>query len=255
MLDNIASLFLRFSHDIIVVPIIILGFIWLKRETFYHAICLLLFSILYSHALKVYFQIYSPIYGLIFPSGHMLAPTVLYGWLAYKYKNITFKIMVLILLCGIGASLIHFNYHDYNDVIGGAFFAIILLLTYNFILQKRPEFLLYFNLILANVFMLYLSIRLDNILPHLWLSYYALMGFTISSKIFYNQKIIDTTKSKILSSILYFISFAIIYSIFNTTMSNLPIYIFQLQWLFFAIFIPSSCFVSQKILKLQSHSL
>jgi hypothetical protein len=47
MLSNIANFFLAFSNDILIIPIIILGFIWLNRVVFYHASCIILLSMLF----------------------------------------------------------------------------------------------------------------------------------------------------------------------------------------------------------------
>lgn len=251
MIDNIALFFLKFSHDILVVPILILGFIWLNREVFYHSICLFLFSMIYGYSLKVFFQIYSPIYGLIFPSGHMLAPTILYGWIAYKYNNLVFRIITLILLCGIGISLVHFNYHDYFDVIGGVFFALILIIAYNFILENKPQLILGMTLILSTTLIVYLYIKLNNMLPHLWLSYYALIGFSISNKIFNNRISSQTFIHNLISSLVCFLIIFVIQYIFNLYAKNLAIYLGQLKWLLIGASVSISCFISNLFLKKQ----
>lgn len=49
MLDIIAKFFLSFSHDIVIIPLLILGYIWLNREVFFNAIYLILVSILPYH--------------------------------------------------------------------------------------------------------------------------------------------------------------------------------------------------------------
>ena len=131
MIDLFIKFFLFMSHDSMIIPLIILGFIWVNKEIFCHSIYVLLISMIFSYALKVHFKIESPSYGLIFPSGHMLSSTALYGWLAYKLNNIIVRILALCLLTGIAISLVYSGYHNYYDVAAGGFFAAILLILYD----------------------------------------------------------------------------------------------------------------------------
>ncbi len=47
MLDNVAKIFLSFSHDIVIIPLLILGYIWLEQKVFFNAICLILQNLRY----------------------------------------------------------------------------------------------------------------------------------------------------------------------------------------------------------------
>ena len=71
--ENLAYFFLHFSHESIIVPMVIIGCIWANRGTFSHVICLVLSSMILSASLKYTFKIpLSPhlgIDGFAFPSG------------------------------------------------------------------------------------------------------------------------------------------------------------------------------------------
>ena len=243
---NVAKIFLSFSQEIAIIPIIILGLIWLNFRIFYHATCLFLLGMLYSFALKNSFQISSPLHGFVFPSGHMLSSTILYGQLAYKFNNLFFRILILILLGGIGASLVYSNYHNYYDVLGGVFFAIMLIGIYNFVQARTPGFLLALCLAFASLIIIYSYIGTNQIMPHLFLAYYALIGFTLSTRIFAKKTELENISGKVLATIFCFLSIFIIRYIFN--LISLPIYLHQLQWLLVGISIPASCLSANIIL-------
>lgn len=83
MIDSLANFFLSFGHVTLIFPVVVLGYIWLSRSFFYHAITLIFLSMMVSFALKVTFKIPLPPLlkkeGFGFPSGHMQMATVLYG--------------------------------------------------------------------------------------------------------------------------------------------------------------------------------
>ena len=178
MFDQLASGFLLFSDDIIIVPLIVLGLICLDRSVFYHAACLIFFSILLNVALKNSFQVpLSPLLGkkgYAFPSGHMQLVTVLYGWLALKFNKKGLYLGTLLLLAGIGASLIHFGYHTIYDVIAGLFVGLILLLVYEMALTKWPKKMPWCLLLIASIFLLYIDLRTFAIAEYVWKAYLGL---------------------------------------------------------------------------------
>jgi len=135
--------FLSFSHAMFICPLIILGYIGVSRRIFTHAVCLLALSILLNIILKHTFQIpLSPTLGkegFAFPSGHMQAVTVLYGWLALNIKYVWFRLSIIIILLGVGLSLVEAGYHNYYDVFGGLFFGMLLVLLYHVLLLKLSK--------------------------------------------------------------------------------------------------------------------
>ena len=142
-MDGVAHVFLTFSHDTIIVPLILFGYIWGRRDIFYDAICLLLFSMIFNAALKVTFQVpLSPFLekdGFAFPSGHMQSSFILYGWLALKIQNNWIRLLIALLLFGIGISLVSCGYHSYCDIFGSIFFALLLMITYWLGISKNEK--------------------------------------------------------------------------------------------------------------------
>lgn len=253
MTDIISKFFLEFSNQTLIIPIVVLGFIWSNRNIFYHTICLTLLSMILSAALKLTFQKLSP-YGFSFPSGHMQASVVLYGWLAYNFKNIIFRVTITILLSGIAFGLIYLDYHDLEDILGGVFFAILLIYTYQNLLKSLRRDIYIFSMFLATCMMLYIFIRYDQIPPHVYLAYYALIGFNLSIKIFEQKMALNSYTHKILSSILCFISIYIIFSIFKSSLlMDFPIYLYQTQWLLIGTSIPCGNFTSRVIIEITSN--
>ena len=117
MTDIVTSFFLSFSHDTVIIPFVIIGYIWLDRNLFFNAICLILLSIIFNSALKITFQIpLSPLLnkeGFAFPSGHMMSSAVLYGWILLHTQNLFYRTSIIIVLFGIAFSLVHCGYHNY----------------------------------------------------------------------------------------------------------------------------------------------
>ena len=66
----------------------------------------------------------------------MQAVTVLYGWLALNIKYIWFRLSIVMILSGVGFSLVHMGYHDYYDVFGGLFFGTLLIACYHYLQLK-----------------------------------------------------------------------------------------------------------------------
>ena len=113
MLDIISQFFLAFSNAPLLLLIIIPG-LALRPKFFVTPIFLLLFTMIFSAVLKLVFAVpYSPELveklgknGFSFPSGHMQASAVFYGWLMLHCKNKWLKIALVLLLFGI-AFLLH----------------------------------------------------------------------------------------------------------------------------------------------------
>ncbi len=143
MIHLVTTFFLSFSHWVVILPFIVLGYCLISRRVFSHAVCLLALSILLNIVLKNIFQIpLSPTLGkegFAFPSGHMQAATVLYGWLALNIKNAWVRLSIVIILLGVGFSLVHAGYHNHYDVLGGVFFGTLLIFFYHFLLLNFPK--------------------------------------------------------------------------------------------------------------------
>ena len=253
MLDYIANCFLIFSDDFIIIPLFILGFIWYDRTIFYHVACLILLSILLNVALKVSFQVpLSPLLnkkGFAFPSGHMQLVTVFYGWLAYQIKNKWLTSLIIVLLIGIAFSLVHFNYHNYYDIIGGVIVAVLLLSFYLIALLKVPQKLPWFCLALATLLMIYIAFYYGQIEFYVWTAYYTLCGFVVAEKIA-GKKMIEMLRAhKLLATLLCFLIVGLIHTFFRYEVGPYyAVYIYELQWLLIGFFIPFSTLCAIKLI-------
>lgn len=179
MLSSIANFFLIFTHAGIIIPLLILGYIWLDRKIFFHAAYIVLISILFNIALKVTFQIsLSPTLnseGFAFPSGHMQSGVVLYGWLIINSRNILHKLLMITLLIGIAWSLVYFGYHNYFDILGSILFGSFLVFSYTFIVnvpRKKRSIILW----AVSTFLLLYIASVYQLKHHIWIVYFALIS-------------------------------------------------------------------------------
>jgi undecaprenyl-diphosphatase len=250
--DIIARLFLSFSQEIIIITAAVLGYIWFDRKIFFNAICLILLSMLFNFSLKATFQV--PLSknlgeGFAFPSGHMQSCAVFYGWLITKIQKPVFRTLVIMMLIGIGFSLVYFGYHNYLDVTGGVFFAVLLIFAYRLMLAKKACYHRTIILSFATILMLYAA-AIYKIADHLWMGYYCLIGVTLSEKLFeQNSKVINIL-GKILATFLCFGVILATKELFTIAAAFLlPAFLNQAQWIIIGFSLPCSVFVSDYFVK------
>lgn len=244
MNKELAIIFLKFSNESFIMPILVLGYIWLNRNLFYHGICVTLLAVIYARVLKNYFQIYSPKYGLIFPSGHTLTATATYFWIALKSRKIfiwLLSFLIIVLTC---YSMIFFDYHNLNHILGGVFFAIIFIILYNYMLVKYPNILDIILLPLAIFLLLYIKYKNEVFVSFLWIGIYALIGIFIGEKCFPNREL--KKKEKLLATLIYSFTSFITYLLFSEF--SLPNYLFEIRWFILGITLPSSIHFAKKLL-------
>jgi len=249
-IDYLAKFFLAFSNDILLVPLIIIGFLYVNHRTYGQALILLLFSMVFNKVLKEYFAIplnsNLNIKGFAFPSGHMQSAIVFYGLIYLSTHNIRIRGLILIILLGISFGLNHFGYHNSFDILGGVGFGILLLAIFHKlikteILQKKPYLLGFIILPLAAALIFYSSYYNNIPTPvHIWMAFYILIGFTMSW--FFFQKKVAQPKSllvKLLGILLSFIVIGGVYYLLPIFKNLLPINM-QIQWLIVGIIVPLS---------------
>ncbi len=165
---GLANFFLFFSHFECVIPIILLGLVF-RPQVFFQTACLVLIDIVVNVALKGTFKVpLSPILnkiGYAFPSGHMQFATVFYGWLAFNFSWPWLRVIIFVLLFGIGCGLIHYDYHNFLDVTAGIIFG--LLLIYLFYVSQA----IWFWLLFASFCMLYNAFVYTEIPMHAQIAY------------------------------------------------------------------------------------
>lgn len=256
MVDDIAKMFLNFSHDTMIIPIVIFGYIWISRSVFYDAVVLLLLSMIYNFILKQYFQVPLGMHlykvGFAFPSGHMQSSFVLYGWIAFMMRNWFVRILLALLIGGIAVSLVKLEYHNYYDILGAIIFGLVLMIWYYYVSKNYRSYLHWIVIGFATLMIIYIITLQQHIVPeHLWLAYYALIGFSLSDKMWGKKIIFNGVLSKTLSTIIYFAALFLMRNIFEMPeIKSMPDYIYQMQWLVVGFSIPFSNVVANKMIDL-----
>ncbi|WP_032112878.1 phosphatase PAP2 family protein [Candidatus Paracaedibacter symbiosus] len=184
-MDQLCGFFLLFSKEIVLIPIFLIGYFFYNRNVFFQALVLLLFSLVAAAFLKSLFKI--PLLphlgeGWAFPSGHMFTATVFWGFLALKLRNKFITALVIILLAGIGYSLMHFHYHNLIDIVGAVGFAILLIIFYRILLDQtslgQHTAALSLSMLTLSVLLIYLT---PPFKPIFYIPLGTLTGLTLGS--------------------------------------------------------------------------
>jgi len=191
-LNTLAEFFLNCVHELVLVPLIILGFLAFDRKIFGNATFLLLFTMIFNVLLKALFQVPLAAHlnkvGYAFPSGHMHGAVVFYGWLLLNTRNSLIKIGLAILISGIAFGLIYQKYHNIYDVIGAIIFGLATLLAYyplsNANMFNNKPFLLGYIFIALSAGIIWYLNTINSLSNHVWMAFMVLSGFTISWTIF-----------------------------------------------------------------------
>ncbi|MDX1924125.1 MAG: phosphatase PAP2 family protein [Rickettsiaceae bacterium] len=251
-LDFFAKTVLEFSHETIIIPILIMGYIWINREIFFHSICLVLLSMIFNSSLKATFQIPLAPHigkeGFAFPSGHMQTSMVLYGFLYTFTRNKLLKNSLIVLLIMIGTSLIYFGYHNIADILGAVFFALALIYLYKYLkISMETRYLFLVIIAFTSVCLVYIKL-IHAIPPHLWMAYFAVFGLLISQYYFDYGGVLGnpTQKTKLVATICCF-SFLFLVNVVFSVKSEMALLIAPLRWLCIGALIPFSVFLSNLI--------
>lgn len=142
MLQNIANLGSLLDSPYLYIVIIILGFIFSQNKAvFGRTLLLVSFTMIYNLGLKSIWKLplSIPLEGWAFPSGHMHAAFVFWGWLAIEYHKIWLSEIVFLILCIVAYSLVYHGYHHPIDVAGSIIFGSISLILY-WLINRLPYF-------------------------------------------------------------------------------------------------------------------
>lgn len=196
-LDFLAKGFLTFSHDVIIVPLIIIGFLTQKNgitkksekgSTVWGNACLLiLFTMIFNALLKSLFLVpLNPALGkegFAFPSGHMQVSVVFYGWLFWAYPYWGLRGVILLILSGVGYGLIQQGYHTITDIVGAVIVGVVTLYgvakitSFSFIQKKSAR--LGLCLIPLAGLMLGLIEHRTGVSPHIQKTFIGLVGISL----------------------------------------------------------------------------
>ncbi|RZI46306.1 phosphatase PAP2 family protein [Rickettsiales endosymbiont of Peranema trichophorum] len=243
MLTIICQTILSFSNEIAIIPIMILGYIALSHKVFFHGICLLLLSMLLNLSLKNIFQV--PLLehlgkaGFAFPSGHMQSCVVFYGWLMLNSRSVVVKLLTILLLVGVGFSLVYMGYHTYFDILGAIFFGSILVLVYMALddITKRMVFLL----VLSTLILLHIN-GIGMMTAYVWKVYLAIIFTVVGQQLFDKESTTNGVVGKIVGIFTCFGIVLTIHILLNTSKitSCLPEFMKQLEWAMIGFSIPLS---------------
>lgn len=144
ILDHITDAVLFFGSGYCMVPLAIVGFLYLDRKTFAFALFILLFTVCANPFLKMIWKMPLPpgmgthTYG--FPSGHLQSALVFWGFLGIRYTNLYWRIFISAFIILYTWVLYIKGYHFPIDLLGAACFGSITLMLYMLILS-RPLFI------------------------------------------------------------------------------------------------------------------
>lgn len=160
--SSIFQAFMIATREYILFPFIILGIVFVDRRLFLRAALILLSSFIVNIYLKDLFQV--PLKAHIqkdwwaFPSGHAQFAATFYGYLIYKYRNPLLRILGLILIIGIGCSVVYLGYHDWIDVLGAWVAAALWIILFDYLersaLFRDRLYLLSLIIFIASYFIL-----------------------------------------------------------------------------------------------------
>jgi hypothetical protein len=256
MESYLAKFFLLFSSEPVLMPLIFIGLI-LRQQKFLNAAMLLFLTIILSALLKLTFAIPFSAetiarhneQGFAFPSGHTQATAVFYGWLLLEVTNRYLKLFLAIIIAGVGFGLIEQGYHNFNDVLGGLFFAGLTIVCYKIILwivknysdfspQKTGVLIIFFA-----IAGLVIIIPNDDLvaLPHTATAFYSAAGLTLAYLI--SQKL----PTKIRTFHLVLIVAAFVSAVVLILASNSDILlVMQTTWLFIAAIPPFLAVIARR---------
>lgn len=250
-MNEVMSFLLSFSHELPILSIGIIGYIWIDRKTFFNALTAILTAVIVSHALKITFQIpLSPMIGVgyAFPSGHTLASTAFYGVIFLQHKNIFLRSIIAILMIGICSSLIYFGYHNAIEIAGGLFFGVLLVLLLNLTSKKELKFQVMSSIIFVTICMYYIF-YMGEMNKNVCLGYYALSGINLASLIYKdsnNKFLMKVITSVVLFSTIMLLRFLLIRFDLYTDM---PPYLSTIHWLVIGYLIPATPYFISKLRK------
>lgn len=181
----IAKLGLLFSEPTLMIGVFLFGFFCLNDKAYSRAFMLLLFTMIYNYYLKSIWQIplKPPLEGWAFPSGHMSAGWVFWGWLTWHYKNKFFTLLFAVMMSLTAYGLNFHGYHEWVDIIGSIGFGTLTLFLFHW-LNRIPAFkqnIFVVNVIVGALALLFLFLipMPHQAKPHLWLAHGGLMGMAI----------------------------------------------------------------------------
>lgn len=135
IVNTTALFFGLLGHRFFFPSLMVFGLFTKKRNDILRLVPLVAISLFLNFALKQYFQKPLPDWmnttNFAFPSGHMQSALVFLGWVYLHAKQWPrTRLLIPVILVGIGWQMIHRGFHDIVDVLGGALVGGVILTTY-----------------------------------------------------------------------------------------------------------------------------
>lgn len=152
-------------------------------------------------------------HGYAFPSGHMHASAVFYGYLLYKADDIRIKCALGALLGCIAFSLIYCNFHDLLDVLGAIIFAAVELTVYHVLSRRFGDFIVGVLAVSSAITTMLILSVIYKVEFHVWLAFYGLIGMELS--LLTEDKRLTSIKQKFLALAISLVCILAVYYVFK----------------------------------------
>ena len=244
ILDFFANSCLKFGHVTLILPIIVIGMIFHRRDLYSKAACFLFWVMICNTLLKLLFKV--PLFqhlgpGYAFPSGHMHAASVFYGYMIYKIDNKFATVLLTLLLGAMGFSLVYCHFHDWIDVLGAVGFSIAEILLYHILSYHFGDKIVGIIAIVSSIFVIAVLNVISKIEPHVWLAFYAMVGMEFSLLLIKETKL-KTIWEKLIALLLSVFGIAAVYVLFKYLSFEMP-YLSEVRFMFLPLIIMSSIII------------
>lgn len=174
----IPDFFLLFGKEVVIAPLALYGYIFHDKNKWGRVIYITLFSMIVCAYLKGVWQVplapWLKSDGWAFPSGHMFSACAFYLWISYEMKKRWISILSVVILCGLGFSLVYKGFHDVYDVLGAVVFVLPFLFLYVLCVKidffaKSPHLLILPIFPVAIMLLLFMSVVKPHVIGALLL--------------------------------------------------------------------------------------
>ncbi|MES2213202.1 MAG: phosphatase PAP2 family protein [Pseudomonadota bacterium] len=193
ILDKLARTVLMFDSALMMGLLMVTGFILLPRANrhFAHLLLLTFSTMLVNTILKHWFAV--PLapnlgVGFAFPSGHMQFAAAFYVWLMFLDIPRWSKAIMVLILCLIAPSMVHFGYHNWTEIGAGALVGGAGAYLYWVVLSRlrtrgasdTSMCVIISVLDIALMFGMFYQMGWAHIPGHVWMAFYLVLGFSLT---------------------------------------------------------------------------
>lgn len=247
MLDFFTKFCLKFTSVYLIFPVAVMGMIFHRRDMYAKAVCFLFWVMIANTLMKFLFypMVAQLGVGYAFPSGHMHAVAIFYGFMFYKVDNKLIKVLISALIVLIEFSLVHFNSHNWIDVFAVVALACVEIFLYHVLSKNFGDKTVGAIAISSSIAMIIFLKTFYRIEYHIWLAFYAMLGIEFSLLLFDDVKL-NTIFKKLEALSFSILGIGVIYFLFNYFKLNSS-YASDIKFALFPIIIIGSINISRYI--------